>query len=51
MPVGSGRKCLGVKKKQKSYVRKTKINNNVLSDVNSFDIQAYCHKKNSFIPV
>jgi hypothetical protein len=51
MPVGSGRKCLGIKKKQKPYVRKTKINNNILSDVNSFDIQAYCNKKNSIVPV
>jgi hypothetical protein len=51
MPVGTGRKCLGVKKKQKPYVKKTKINNNILSKLIVSDIQQYCNKKNSIIQV
>jgi hypothetical protein len=46
MPVGRGRKCLGVKKKQQNrYVKKTKINNNILSNIDKFDINEYCEKK------
>ena len=45
MPIGSGRKCLGIKKKQKPYIKVTKINNNILDNLDLYDIQEYCNRK------
>ena len=51
MPIGSGRKCLGIKKKQKPYIKVTKINNNILDNLDLYDIQEYCNRKKSIIKV
>jgi hypothetical protein len=52
MPSGTGRRCISLIKKRAPYVKKVKINNNILdSNVILPDIQLLCNNKNSIINV